>query len=78
MNMDKLLALGFSANFGQIDKDNVNYGTFNADGPVLTEAGLALVASLEVVAAPKKTRKKVEEVVEVAAEVVVEDVPAAE
>lgn len=66
MDMDKLSALGFVVNAGQIDRGNVNYGFLTAAGPVLTPDGEALAKSLEAPAdesptAPKRGRpRKVE------------------
>lgn len=61
MDIDKLLALGFTVVGGQIDRGNVNYGLLTLDGPLLTPDGEALVQELEAPQAPKRGRpRKVE------------------
>lgn len=68
MDAAKLIELGFSLTAGKIDYQNVNYGEMSLDGPVLTEAGQALVAQLSGVAPARGRRKKAEVADEPAAE----------
>lgn len=46
MNVEQLLALGFTFCGGKIDRGHVNYGVMSSDGPVLTPEGEALAKSL--------------------------------
>lgn len=61
MDIDTLLALGFSVNAGMIDRGHKNYGVLYHDGVVLTDAGLALATELAreaQAAAPAKPRRR--------------------
>ena len=58
MDIEKLMALGFTVTGGQIDRDNINYGVLTKDGAVLTPEGLALAAELDAAVTPKRGRPR--------------------
>lgn len=58
MDIERLMALGFTVAGGQIDRDNVNFGVLTKDGPVLTPQGEALAKELDAANAPKRGRPR--------------------
>ena len=62
MDIEKLMALGFTVTGGMIDRGGVNYGVLTKEGPALTPQGETLARELDAAAAPKRGRpRKVED-----------------
>jgi len=57
MNVDTLIAAGFSVAGGQIDRNGKNYGTLTPSGVVWTAEGEVLAKALVEPAEPKRRRR---------------------
>lgn len=58
MDIEALMALGFTVTGGMIDRAGVNYGVLTKEGPLLTPEGEAVARELAAAAAPKRGRPR--------------------